>query len=134
LKDLTKNDIIIKIRENNVAAHYLDVCEHLHDYEAEQLRDQILKNQANSEMYEWAVKEFGVGLSEAVNNYKHFKEDAEKLEILKKAYDDLIDEHKIVERLKKRIEELTKLKPITTHAHQFALDELQKILGEKNEF
>ena len=62
------------------------------------LNKQILQNQANSEMYEWAIKEFGIGLSEAVDNYKHFKG---YIDDSSKEYVRLI---KLEERLKERIE------------------------------
>lgn len=44
--EITEDDIRIRLRDDNVAAHYLDVCEHLHDYEAEQLKEKILKDQS----------------------------------------------------------------------------------------
>ena len=65
-------------------------------------QDQILKWKEDAKMYNWAVKELGIGLSEAVHFFKEYKEDAEKWrEWFDEPTTDIInDNRKIVERLK----------------------------------
>ena len=67
-------------------------------------QEQILKWKEDAKMYNWAVKELGIGLSEAVHFFKEYKEDAEKWrEWFDEPTTDIInDNRKIVERLEKR--------------------------------